>query len=383
MQDFKTLYWPRPISRPGHVSITLRVSLNGRRLCNLAIGLHLPAASWQQKGQRVKKHPLANEHNTRLGAILALMEKRHLELIATGQVLTTDDVRAIVHPGKASKVPTLGQCLNDYAAANQNSGKRPNTVRSIASRLTIVTTVAQGLNLAGKKVDQITARDGVAFLASLQKLGGQLVTNRRILGVAKDVLRVATDAGHCQGHPWATLAIDEREKAKAVLALNQVQLHRLRTLDLAPDLDHIRQLFLAQVATGMAYADLPQLATTAVHLVQGIRVLIYSRQKTGTTAYVPVTEDVQGLLNQWPAGPQLPTNQHYNRALKQIGEALGLRWALTTHHGRKTCATLLRQSGMPSDTIALILGHTDTRITNRHYISRGPELLVAALASKV
>lgn len=384
MQDLTTLFWPRKTRRPGHATICVRVTLDGQRICNLATGITAQVKDWNQKTQQMAKGAAgADQFNSYLAGLRAVIKSTQLQLNANGEHMTAAHVLEILRPGQVAKVPTLAQCFADYAAANQQCSKRSNTVRSIASRITIATTVATSCRLHARPVDQITARDGKTFLAALQQLGRQAETTRRILATAKDVLSAAVLAGHIESNPWHEVKVLEREKPKEVESLTTQQVNRLRTLDLLPEQSIICDLFLAMVATGMAYTDLHQMAMHNVNQVQGVQVLIYRRQKTSTRAYVPVTDEVRSYLQRWPAGPQLPTNQHFNRTLKEIGQQLALGFNLTTHHGRKTCATLLRQSGMPADTIALILGHTDTRITNRHYISRGPELLVAALASKM
>lgn len=389
MQKLVTLFWARKIKKPrDHVSINIRVTLDSHRVCNLAMGIIVPAAAWNAEAQLIRQscHG-ADGYNTTIMRRRTLLNTLVMTANETGQVVTPDDVLDLLRPNRkkkagqiaASKIPTFGRCLDDFGAANKASGLQPNTIRNVASRLAMAITIARDCQLLDRPVNEIVPKDGRAFVGRLRQKGGKAETARRVLGVAREVLRTAMLAGHMDTNPWTDVKVEERDKAKAVESLTEKQVARLRTLELTVKLAYIRDLLLAQIATGMAYIDLKQLGSHNVEEVQGLRVLTYYRKKSKTAAFVPVTDEVEQLLQRWPAGPKLPSNQVYNRDLKEIGKLLGLNFPLTTHHGRKTCGTLLRRAGMPSSTIALVLGHTTTQITERSYIQRGPELLVAVL----
>lgn len=59
----------------------------------------------------------------------------------------------------------------------------------------------------------------------------------------------------------------------------------------------------------------------------------------------------------------VPTNKQLNDRLKPIGKACGIRKTLTMHVARRTFATLMITKGMPIESIAKMLGHSDLKTT--------------------
>ena len=57
-----------------------------------------------------------------------------------------------------------------------------------------------------------------------------------------------------------------------------------------------------------------------------------------------------------------------NGTLKEVEEKAGITKHLTVHTFRKTLASLLHKRGMSSLDISIILGHADTRMSERYYI---------------
>ena len=63
--------------------------------------------------------------------------------------------------------------------------------------------------------------------------------------------------------------------------------------------------------------------------------------------------------------PQL-SNQKYNVALKNLGDAAGIRKRLTSHMARHTFATWALHHGVPIEIVSRMLGHTDIAMTQRY-----------------
>ena len=77
-------------------------------------------------------------------------------------------------------------------------------------------------------------------------------------------------------------------------------------------------------------------------------------------------------------GKKLPvlSNQKYNAYLKSIADLCGIKKNLTTHLFRRTYATRLMRRGVRVETTAKALGHTDTKITLRHYAAIQEEAVI-------
>jgi integrase len=141
----------------------------------------------------------------------------------------------------------------------------------------------------------------------------------------------------------------------------------------------IRDLFLLQCYTGLAYKDLEALSPD--HLVTGEDGgdwIFINRGKTGVLCKIPILTVPQRILNSYASHPTcekrgkvlpVPSNQKMNAYLKEIATICGINKDLTTHLARHTFATTIALANdMPMETLSKLLGHrkiTTTQIYGR------------------
>ena len=128
----------------------------------------------------------------------------------------------------------------------------------------------------------------------------------------------------------------------------------------------VRDLFLFQCYTGMAYADMQ-----AFSLEQCQRdgdALIYSspRVKTGVTFYIKLLPKALKIVEKY--GGRLPrvSDQTCNANLKTIASETGITKKLTTHVGRHTFATWALRNGVPIERVGKMLGQRKIVTTQRY-----------------
>ncbi len=132
-------------------------------------------------------------------------------------------------------------------------------------------------------------------------------------------------------------------------------------------LNNVRDLFIVQCYTGLAYADL-----MATDFRQAVRhgkyyVLTDDRQKTGKRFYIVLLSPVMEILRRHDF--QLPkmTNQQYNIRLKVVAENAGIDKPISSHWGRRTCGYLLLNHGISIEIVARMLGHANIQTTQKIY----------------
>lgn len=130
-------------------------------------------------------------------------------------------------------------------------------------------------------------------------------------------------------------------------------------------------LFLFQCFTGLCWQDLANFRGSE-HLQpteSGAVLLKIERQKSGVLAIIPLFRPAFELLAKY-GGERLPvpSNQFFNRMLKQIGYVMGLGKRLTTHIGRKTAGMILLQDGVPLPIVSKALGHKNVTMTLKSYV---------------
>ena len=128
----------------------------------------------------------------------------------------------------------------------------------------------------------------------------------------------------------------------------------------------VRDMFIFQCYTGMAYADMMRFSLDKCQKVG--RELTYSapRVKTGVTFYIRVLPKALAIAKRY--GGRLPdvADQTCNSNLKTIATATGITKRLTTHVGRHTFATWALRNKIPLEHLQKMLGHRRITQTQRY-----------------
>lgn len=91
-----------------------------------------------------------------------------------------------------------------------------------------------------------------------------------------------------------------------------------------------------------------------------------NRKKTGSFAFIPITDIPQRIINKYKDTPfagtdgrvfKLCTLTNADILLKKIAKAAGINKRLTYHMSRHSFATLCLSMGVPIETVSKMLGH--------------------------
>lgn len=132
-------------------------------------------------------------------------------------------------------------------------------------------------------------------------------------------------------------------------------------------LQHVRDLFLLQCYTGLAYADIMQVDFRSFRIVDGIRLLTAPRKKTHATYTTVISDKALNIITRYDYRLPHMSNQQYNLRLKIIADAAGISKPIASHWGRRTCGMLLLNDGIPIEIVAKVLGHTSIKTTQEAY----------------
>jgi integrase len=150
-----------------------------------------------------------------------------------------------------------------------------------------------------------------------------------------------------------------------------------------------RDLVKAAMMTGARYGELTRLTAADVDLQAAT---IHVREsKSGKPRHIPLTDDARELFEALVvgrSGSALVFVRADGRTWKRSEQARPLASAcerakidppITFHGLRDTFATLMATSGAPMAVIAQVLGHADTRITEKHYAHLAPNYVSATV----
>lgn len=142
-----------------------------------------------------------------------------------------------------------------------------------------------------------------------------------------------------------------------------------------------RELFLFGCYTGLRYGDIMELSWSNIEKGRIKKV----QQKTRREVIIPLLPEAIEILNIYKGfkkeGKIFPyrANATLNRDLKIIADKAGVKNNLTFHSSRHTFGSQLALK-LPAFLVALIMGHTDVRMTGR-YIGSTPETLSEMMKS--
>ena len=156
-------------------------------------------------------------------------------------------------------------------------------------------------------------------------------------------------------------------QTKDVMFLTESEINSIRRKKMIGRLEKVRDLFLFQCFTGLSYSDMANLTKDDFNIHEkGQIYLKKSRQKTGVSYLVVLLDDAKRIAEKYEYSLPVLSNQRYNSYLKEIKDLCNIQKPLHTHIGRHTAATYLLNKGIPIETVAKILGHSDIKQT-QHY----------------
>ncbi len=268
--------------------------------------------------------------------------------------------------------------------------------------------------IATYKKYQITEQKLIAFIKSLGKsdirlkdlsnefivdfntfmkqyYGNDQNTTCKHLKNLKTYIKYAVSKGWLLKSPFNDFRISYKPKEKPYLSMNellQLEKHEFNV----PKLELVKDLFLFQCYTGLSFSDLMELK--GINLTTGIDGnfwIIKNRLKTDVRSAIPLLPKALIILNKHNCNYvnnlseslfKVGKIQSYNAYLKQIADFTGIQKQLSSHAGRRTFAsTVALTNGISIESIAKMLGHSNSRIT--HQYARVSDLKIANEMDKI
>lgn len=190
-------------------------------------------------------------------------------------------------------------------------------------------------------------------------------------------------------HAWREGAICDPDTWRRIRPFRETEVPRVRYLS-APEChrlleacdEHFRHLVRAGLATGCRYGELAALRCDDYNA--DARAVHVRYAKAGRGRHVPLTDEdaafFAGLVGDREAGEKLlrqADGQPWGKSLqhRRMADACAVAAiapAISFHVLRHTYASLLVMRGVPLQVVAQALGHSDTRMTEKHYAHLQP-----------
>ena len=277
--------------------------------------------------------------------------------------------------------PITAQAIKDYL---QTGGVQSYTVENLFDTYLAILKKRVGVNLTAavhrkyeivrdlfyahfskeKQVTEITKETIVDFYAELNKKY-ESTTSAAMMVKLKTIIIFAVDNGKLQINPFNGVKITKRTKEVEFLTAEELQ--RIKSKHLEGRLEKVRDLFLFQCFTGLAYVDMANLTKEDFHKnAEGQYYIKKHRVKTNITFVSVLLKEAEEIIVKYNFCLPVLSNQKYNSYLKEIADLCKIDKPMHTHIGRHTCATYLLNKGMSIETVAKVLGHSNIKQT-QHY----------------
>ena len=202
-------------------------------------------------------------------------------------------------------------------------------------------------------------------------------TTNKQLKMLKKILQFAVNERLLEVNPFKMVLREERLDYDVLSTDDINKLLQRQFID--SRMEYIRDCFVFQCYSGLAYIDLASL--TKDDIVDDV--IIKRRKKTDIQFVVPLLPIAKSILEKYDYNLPVISNQKYNQYLKVLGDSTGLNKKLHSHLARHTFACILLNSGVDMKTISKSLGHSSMRTTEKIYAQMNNETVINNILSKL
>jgi len=199
---------------------------------------------------------------------------------------------------------------------------------------------------------------------------------RKLFGLCKRAFSVGLANGWCDHNAFTGMRFKHEKKPIQHLIESEIKL--IQNAKFANEVyKETRDLIIFQCLTGLSYIDLYILnSTQLIQNENGLKYIFARRNKTLNEFAVLLTDRTLEIIERYKEHPvckargtclPVPTNQQYNRVVKEIAKIVGIQKPLTTHVFRKTFATLMVNKGLSKESLQYCLAHQSVKMTEKHY----------------
>lgn len=348
---------PSKVKKDGTCTLEAVISVKGQRQ-TIFLERSVHPKQWNQKKQR-SKHPEINDY---LDSVITRFYNIETTLIRDNNLSLYTLIDMYKNGDRRNA--TLWDICNLFLQEYEKKVKVGEIVKpTLIKYQTILGYVARYLKSINRNNILITDVNQ-SFCEGLKVyMLGHLTNNTtfKYIKMFKKVLNFAVDSGYLIRNPCMVKMKKEKLEYHP-LTIEQISAIRNKAIQ-NDRLSKVRDLFIFQCYTGMAYIDMATLSRNDIK--DGM--IIKYRQKTNVKSVIPLFDVTKEILLKYDYTLPVLSNQKYNSYLKELGDVCNIPQSLHSHLARHTMATMMLNNGVSLSSIAKTLGHSNTRITEEIY----------------
>ena len=387
--SYTAIYILRNGDKSGNVPVYLRVSTSTKDRKECYTGIKILPKQWAGKSGKTNNRGIKSyikgstekirQQNIKLDRLLAKIQEKETELIQSNQYITAEELISSVK-NKQSNNYLLSSALEKIV----QSKNAKSTQKSAESHKKLVLEFMQ--DTYGVKDIDVKKLELKTYKSIAMKLGewGEArkytpAHIRKPIKLLKNALEYCVQAGEMDSDPtngFVYKGKKHKTTSAPALTLKEFELVKQVSIDNI-SLDKVRDVFVLQCLTGLSYVDTFSLKID--DLVNGTNQrmwIVKKRQKTGSIAKIPLVSDAMSIIQKYEGWRNLKggkrllpisrSNSYYNKKLKELACLVGIDKQISTHSGRHTFSTLLRESGVTMENIASMLAHSNIKQTETY-----------------
>lgn len=340
---------------------------------------------WDQKTERA----IGNKEDARvLNSFLDLLTSKIVqyktELLSMGKAITSEKLISCIN-GKEDRHNKVLQEFAEHNTEIETLAKIGEFAIATATRYNTALSHVKDFMMFKYKVDDMDFKDldfefikDYDFYLRTERKCNNNSTLKYISNFKKIIIR-AIDKEIISTDPFRQFKKKRTKPTKKPITSDQLHILENRSFS-SERLTIVRDIFIFQCYTGLAYIDVYQLQKSEIQRgIDGEWWIISNRQKTDASTKIPLLPKAIEIMKKYENDPLclqrnsvLPvrSNQKTNEYLKEIATLCDFDFQLNTHKARRTFAsTITLKNGVPINIVKEMLGHANISQTEEYAIT--------------
>lgn len=362
-------------------TIYLRVTVDGISK-EISTMMRWELERWNQKAERASGGKEdARSLNYFLDSIVLSITKLRTELHNNGQFTTAQRIIDHIKGKDVSRVKVLEEFQNHNDEMRQLVNNKEFAIGTYKRYVTARSHVEEFIkhryqreDIEFRELDYTFVTEYEFYLKTVRKCSNN-TTLKYIANFKKIVLRAIAKEIIIKD-PFKLFKSKKTKVDKKPLSTHELKVLENKIFS-TKRLTVIRDIFVFQCYTGLAYIDVKQLSYKDIKMeIDGSMWIMSKRQKTKSTTNIPLLKNAIEIMKKYKDDPlcreynlvlPVKSNQKMNEYLKEIAVLCELDGDLNTHRARRTFAsTVTLKNGVPINVVKEMMGHHSVTQTEQY-----------------
>lgn len=364
----------------GTQAIRLRFFTSANDIQYIDTGVSVVKNQWDEKKQHVKKHPLEEQLNASINALLNDVKLTYYKNEGVS-------AKRLLQIYKNSKKYDSSSLISFYQSIIDET-KMKGAIRTAKTQQLYLNKLCKFASfLSFSDISPLWAKDYEKWLIARGNNANTIASNFKCLNA---IINKAVKMGIIEKNTLKGYEIKTVNSKKEVLSIEDIS--TLEQYEIAP---HFKGMILARdmflfsfYMAGMRFSDVCKLKWESVTNTEIIYTMGKSEKRAGATRYIPITPKVNQILERYKADktfvfPVLDNcntndieeleyviyiaNNKLNRSLKKLAKHVGISKRLSMHIAKHSFANYAVKNNVNLFHISKLLGHTKLA-TTEHYL---------------